>query len=45
LIKLLDEDFKILITAYTPQEKEHVTRFIDEEIMPNFDVNFIETDF
>ena len=45
LLKWLDDDFRILIASYTPQEKEHVTQFIDEEIVPNFDVNLIETNF
>ncbi len=30
LLKLLDDDFKILITSYTPEEKNHVTQFIEE---------------
>lgn len=45
LLKLLDDDFKILMASYTPHEKEHVTQFIDEEIIPNFNTIFIETDF
>jgi hypothetical protein len=45
LLKWLDDDFKILIASYTPHEKEHVTQFIDEEIIPNFNTTFIETEF
>jgi len=39
----LDVDFRLLFSWYVSNEKEHITQFIDEEIIPNFNVDLIET--
>ena len=42
-LEIASENFNIIFDDYIPNRKEDVTKMIDDEILPNFDVTLIRT--